>query len=413
MTASNRSSAVAHTRPDAIVVGGGIAGTSIAFRLAQTGRRVALIEKRGLASGASGRNGGMTSSGSTMLTDVGRAVYAINSANLRLIKTLAEELDADFELRLPGNLTVAMTPDQAEHLQSSVKHQRDAGLDVTWLDTRQARELQPALTEAALGAEFSPDAGHLWPFGLVHAFADAGRRLGVDIRVGQGVQRLHREGDRVRGVVVADEIIEADDVILATNSYTPQLLPELPTGAIVPARGQILVTQPVPRTLAHPFGTNFDKEYGRQVPGGPILCGGFRRLDEDEGLGHYEERVTPAVLSGIASCLTTLFPSLAGIKVLRAWAGIMGFTADGVPLIGRASWAPGLTLAAGFNGGGFAWAPQVGKILAAELSGQPHGFDLAPFDPTRFFTAGTAWNNPFTAGEKSRAAGAAVTTAPA
>src|SRR5262249_40286112 len=177
----------------------------------------------------------------------------------------------------------------------------------------------------------------------------AAKRHGAMIRTGVVVERLVRDGDSVTGVVAGGEAIEADDVVLATNAYTPLLLPELPRGAIVPARGQILVTQPVPPVLPHPFGTNFDKEYGRQTAGGQVLCGGFRRLDEDEGLGHYEERVSPAVLNGIAGCLTTLFPRLAGIKVVRAWAGIMGFTADGLPLIGRASWAPGLTIAAGFN----------------------------------------------------------------
>jgi sarcosine oxidase subunit beta len=119
-------------------------------------------------------------------------------------------------------------------------------------------------------------------------------------------------------------------------------------------------------------------------------------------LGHYEERVSPAVLTGIAGCLTTLFPRLAGIKVVRAWAGIMGFTADGVPLIGRAPWAPGLTIAAGFNGGGFSWASIVGVVVADLLCGRDPGFDLAPFRPDRFAADDTAWTNPFTAGERSR-----------
>jgi glycine/D-amino acid oxidase-like deaminating enzyme len=197
-------------------------------------------------------------------------------------------------------------------------------------------------------------------------------------------------------------------VVLATNAYTPTILPGLPKGAIVPARGQILVTQPAPAILPHPFGHNFDKEYGRQVPGGPILCGGWRRLDVDEGLGHYEERVSPPVLSGIARTLSSLFPQLAGLKIVRMWAGIMGFTADGLPLIGRMPGSPGLTLAAGFNGGGFSWAAQVGKIVAAELTGQAHGFNLAPFDPGRFARAGAIWNNPFTAGEGSNRRGAAI-----
>ena len=81
----------------------------------------------------------------------------------------------------------------------------------------------------------------------------------------------------MRGVIANGERIEANDVVLATNAYTPHLLPDLPTGAIVPARGQILATQPVPAMIPHPFGTNFDKEYGRQTATGQLICGGYRR----------------------------------------------------------------------------------------------------------------------------------------
>jgi sarcosine oxidase subunit beta len=411
MAAMNGAPGVGRRRPDAIVVGGGVVGCSIAYRLAQAGKHVQLIERRGLASGASGRNGGMTGAGSAMYSDAGRAVYAITTANLELMAQLPDELGADFELRLPGTLDVATTEEQYEHLVESTAIQQASGIAVEMMDREQARSVMPALSDRILGAQFAHGRGHLWPFGLVHAFAAAAGRLGVEFRVGRPVERLLRAGDRVTGVVVDGEALEADDVVLATNSYTPTLLPALPKGAIVPARGQILVTQPVPPILPHPFGNNFDKEYGRQVPGGPILCGGWRRADEDEGLGHYEERVSPAVLSGIASTLTTLFPVLSEIRVVRMWAGIMGFTADGLPLIGRMASQPGLTLAAGFNGGGFSWAAMVGKLIAAELTGQPHGYDLAPFNPARFATAGTTWSNPFTAGEKSNRTTAVPTAA--
>ena len=384
-----------------IVVGGGVVGCSVAYRLAQAGKRVLLIERRGLASGASGRNGGMTGPGSSLHAGAGQAVYAVTSANLELMKQLPHELETDFELRLPGSIDVATTEEQYEHLVAGTLDQRANGIEAEMLDSTQARSMVPALSERILGVQFRPGRGHLWPFGLVHAFAAAAGHLGVDFHVGQPAERLLRSGDRVTGVVVGGERIEADDVVLATNAYTPSLLPELPSGAIVPARGQILVTQPVPPILPMSFGHNFDKEYGRQVPGGPILCGGWRRLDANQGLGHHEERVSPAVLSGIAGTLTTLFPSLTDVRVVRCWAGIMGFTADGLPLIGRMASMPGLTLAAGFNGGGFSWAAITGNIVADLLTGRDPGFHLAPFDPDRFATAGTSWSNPFTAGEHS------------
>jgi glycine/D-amino acid oxidase-like deaminating enzyme len=297
------------------------------------------------------------------------------------------------------------------HLKESVEVRKAAGMDVRLLDRREAQSLIPALSDAILGAEFAAGRGHLWPFALVHAFANAARRQGTTIRPWTAVERLARRDDRVTGVVVDGETIEADEVVLATNAYTPHLLPELPAGAIVPARGQILVTEPVAPILPHPFGTNFDKEYGRQTPDGKILCGGFRRLDEDEGLGHEAERVSPPVLAGIARCLTTLFPNLAGVRVVRAWAGIMGFTADGLPLIGRMPGTTGLSVAAGFNGGGFSWAAIAGRVMADVLGSRDPGFDLAPFDPGRFALGGTAWHNPFTAGERSSRAvlGAAST----
>jgi len=87
------------------------------------------------------------------------------------------------------------------------------------------------------------------------------------------------------------------------------------------------------------------------------------------------------------------------VQIVRAWAGIMGFIADGVPLLGRVGDQLGLTLAVGFNGGGFSWAAVTGQVIAALIAGRDSGFDLAPFAPYRFATTGTAWRNLFTAGE--------------
>lgn len=402
--------------PDVIVVGGGVTGTSIAWRLAQSGRRVLLLEQRGICSGASGRNGGMTGAGSSMHASAGagRAVYALTTANLCALLSLPDELDTDFELRMTGTMDVITTDEQMAHLQTAVAAEREAGIAIELVDRDAAREIMPALTTNILGAAYAPDRGHLWPFALVTGIAAAAARHGAEIRTGTAISRLARSGDRVRGVVADGETIEADEVVLATNAWTPRLLPDLPRGAIVPARGQILVTQPLPPLLACPFGTNFDKEYGRQTPGGQILCGGYRRLDENEGLGTYREETTIPVLAGIARCLTDLFPGLRGkARVVRAWSGIMGFTADGLPLIGRYDSAPGLTVAAGFNGGGFSWGVVVGLVVARLLNGEEPGFDLDPFRPARFHDAAVTWANPFTAGEKNnpRAAHALAGTA--
>ncbi|MFN8593767.1 MAG: FAD-binding oxidoreductase [Thermomicrobiales bacterium] len=393
--------------PDVIVVGAGVTGASIAWRLSQAGMRVLVLEQRGVCSGASGRNGGMTGAGSSLHAHSrsGKAVYALTTENLRMLKALSDELETGFELRLTGTLDVITNGAQLAHLERAVAAEQEAGIGIELLDRDEARRVMPALAPDILGAAYAPDRGHLWPFTLVNAMADAASRHGARIRTGVRVDRLLRDADRVTGVMANGEPVLAQHVVLATNAWTPRLLPDLPAGAIVPARGQILVTQPLPPLLSCPFGTNFDKEYGRQTPTGQILCGGYRRWDENEGLGTYREEVTPSVLSGIARCLTTLIPALRDTaRVVRCWAGIMGFTADGLPLIGPYRPAPGLSVAAGFNGGGFSWGAVVGVVMSRLLSGSDPGFDLEPFRPDRFATAGVAWANPFTAGERSDSA---------
>ena len=96
--------------PDVIVVGGGVTGASIAWRLAQAGPRVLLLERRGICAGASGRNAGHTgvSSGMHTAPRTVRALHDITTANLELLKSLPDELDKDFELRLPGWLRLPL-----------------------------------------------------------------------------------------------------------------------------------------------------------------------------------------------------------------------------------------------------------------------------------------------------------------
>jgi glycine/D-amino acid oxidase-like deaminating enzyme len=126
----------------------------------------------------------------------------MTTANLAMLKGLEAELETDFELRLPGTLNVATTPAMVEHLHESALAQQAAGIDVRWLDAYEARQLMPALAESILGAEYATEPGHLWPFKLVHGFANAARRLGAEFRLGVTVERLVRRGDRVVGVVV-------------------------------------------------------------------------------------------------------------------------------------------------------------------------------------------------------------------
>lgn len=387
---------------DVVVIGGGVAGCSSAYQFAKRGLRVVLVEMRGICSGASGRNAGVTGAGSPTNSRIGRAVYILTRENLRLMRDeLPAELDTDFDLRLTGTLDIAQNDADWEHMSASVSEMQDLGADVELLDGQALRELVPAISEHVLGAKYARGSGHMWPFKIVNGLAGGAQRNGAAMYPWTTAKEILVSNGAVVGVRTSRGTIATPTVVVATNAWTPTLLSDLPEGALVPARGQILATQPVGPVIPCPFGTNFDKEYGRQTATGQLICGGFRRLDDNEGLGHYEERVSMAAAAGCADCLRTLFPKVGPIRVVRCWAGIMGFTADGLPMIGPYGAASGLYVTAGFNGGGFSWGLVVGAVMTALVIDGKTDYDLTPFDPNRFSSGNVTWENPFTAGEKN------------
>lgn len=391
------------SQADAVVVGGGVAGTAVAHQLSKRGKSVVLVDMRGICSGASGRNAGHTGSrGSSLASSSGRAIHHIKSENFRMIRDeLRQELDDDFDLRVTGAVDIATTGEQWDYLVTTTAAAGQLDDGIRLIDRRELQELIPAASDALLGAQYSAHSGHLWPFRLVHGLANGARNHGARIFPWTPVSRILTSNGTVTGVETERGAVETDTVVLATNAWTPKLLSDLPDGAIVPARGQIIATQPVPAVLPLTFGTNFDKEYGRQTATGQLICGGFRRYDVDEGLGHYDEHSVAACVVRCAECLATMFPQVSPVRVVRAWAGIMGFTADGLPLIGPYDAAKGLYLSAGYNGGGFSWGPAAGKALAELIVDGNTGFNLEPFNPNRFVDGDVDWRNPSTAGEQN------------
>src|SRR5690606_19018500 len=108
---------------EVVAIGGGVAGTSAAYQLAKRGKQVPLVQMRGICSGASGRNAGMTGSGgSALASKEGRAIHAITSENFRMVRDeLRAELHDDFDLRVTGSVDIAQNEEHWEYLQESVR----------------------------------------------------------------------------------------------------------------------------------------------------------------------------------------------------------------------------------------------------------------------------------------------------
>jgi len=332
-----------------LVIGGGITGVSLLHHLGKQGIDAVLVERNHLASGASGRNAGFLLAG--VADCYAEAVRIFGRSRARDIwhmtmENHVEEIEAvkgqEIGHRRLGSITLASGEKEALQLAESAQLLSEDGFDCDWDGRR--------LT--------NPSDGEVTPSLLVGAFARQAARGSV------------REGVEVTAIEPGggDVLVRADDaecragcVILATNAYTPQLLPQVP---ITPRRAQMLASEPERATLCEqPTYSNFGYRYWRQMPTGEVLVGGWRDAAYETEVG-YDERPTAAIQAHLEAHLRHLG---ADGEVTHRWAGTMGFTESGLPLVGPVDGMANVYLCAGYNGHGMGFAFMSAKQLVAAL----------------------------------------------
>lgn len=382
---------------DIVVIGGGVIGTSIAYYLSRKGKAVTLVEKNDLASGSSGACDIMI-----ILQSKNPGVHlrlAMESAGL--YGDLARELDYDIEYDNVGGMIVIEDDEQMMVMEDFVKRQKAAGLQVEIMNRKDASVRQPGLAPHVLGATFCPRDSHVNPMKLCLGFAAAASRYGADIMTGTGVTAITVKNGEVKSVVTTRGEIETETVINAAGVYAPMIgeMVGLPL-PIIPRRGQIAVTEPVPRlvtgdTLCAKYivakhnpklSESSDDPEARlgvglalsQTKSGEILIGGSREFSG------YNTNTTHEGLQTVLRHAARLLPVLKDIHIIRTFAGLRPYTPDGLPLLGRVKNIEGFIMAAGHEGDGIALSPVTGKLISELVTEGKTSFDLSPFDPERF-----------------------------
>jgi glycine/D-amino acid oxidase-like deaminating enzyme len=182
--------------------------------------------------------------------------------------------------------------------------------------------------------------------------------------------------------------VECDRVLLAINAYAP--LFELGfVEKLTPIRGQILVTKPLwERVLDRICYANYGWEYFRQLPDNRLLLGGCREQFLDQEIG-YSDVVSRPVQSALESYLKDRFPDIAGVRIDYRFSGVMGFTADGLPLVGETKKTPGMFYAMGCNGHGFSYGLNLSRLLVdCAIDGKSAGIFDAERTPNLVASAG-------------------------
>ncbi|MGQ9823959.1 MAG: NAD(P)/FAD-dependent oxidoreductase [Desulfotomaculales bacterium] len=371
---------------DAVVIGGGIHGCSIAYHLAKLGcRRTVVLEKEGcLAYGATGR------SGAGFRVQFGTEPNVrLAAASIEMFENLAAELDYPYDLELyqGGYLILAYSSSAFEQLEKNARLQREvAGAETRILTPEEIREIVPFLSlEGVVGGSFNQRDGHANPWHVTFAYARAARRLGVEILTGTEATGILCAKGKVQGVRTGTgEIIEAPVVVNAAG----------PHGALVakmagvdvplyPERHQILVTEPLERVIPCMVISFQHGTYFKQTPHGSILIGVG---DPEHEVKDFNQRPTWQFLKDAARKVTFHMPALREVRVIRQWAGLYDMTPDSQAILGSVPEVEGFYLDIGWSGHGFMMGPAVGKIMAELITGKEPAIDISCFALERFRT---------------------------
>jgi sarcosine oxidase subunit beta len=363
---------------DVVIVGGGVIGAAAAYHLQKAGVQVLLIEKRGIAAGASG-----ASAGGVRQQNRHPAELPIAMRSVPLWETMAEELGYDVEYRQGGNLYLVEREEYLSELRAGVEEQRRAGLDVQMVQGEELRELVPLLAPSVLGAGYCPNDGYANPILTTQALALAAQKLGAHMQLGTAVTELLVHNNRIQGVTTTQTTVSCSAALVAAGAWSRDLL--LRIGVEVPVKPyglQMMCTEPVSPFLTPVIGCRGRNLSIKQMPQGQVVIGGgwsgTPDMARDRGWPQYTS------IQGSAGDFTAIFPHLRRNLLVRVWVGLEAMCLDGLPVLGGVSGLDGLLIATGFSGHGFALAPYVGQLVTEMVTTGETSLSLDSLSLERF-----------------------------
>ncbi|MFJ6925917.1 NAD(P)/FAD-dependent oxidoreductase [Streptomyces nigra] len=363
----------------AVVVGGGVIGTGIAYHLARAGvPDVVLVERDELASGSTSKAaGGVRAQFSDELN------IRLGARSLEAFARFEQDTGHDIGLHRVGYLFLLSTPEDVTAFEAAVRLQNSLGVPSRMIDPVEARELSPLIsTDGLLAAAYSPDDGHCTPESVVHGYAAAARRHGARILRHTTVTGIERHGDRITGVTTNAGRIATDTVICAAGAWSRAVGEmagvDLP---VEPLRRQIAVTAPVdalpprlPMTIDFTTSLYFHTE-------GPGLLLGMSDPDERPG---FDTSTHDRWIARLADAMRHRAPALLDLRRTGGWAGLYEVTPDHNALIGEATSVSRFLYATGFSGHGFLQGPAVGEVVRDLYLGRVPFVDVSPLSAGRF-----------------------------
>jgi glycine/D-amino acid oxidase-like deaminating enzyme len=376
-----------------VIIGAGMVGAACAYYAARAGLDVVLVDRGPVAGGTTGAG-----EGNILLSDKPPGPELdLALISVRLWQELAaESLGGAIEYEPKGGLVVAREQQSLEALHAFADGQRTCGVEAEQVAADGLSALEPHLAEGLAGGVLYPQDAQVQPALAAAHLIRAARDSGARLRTGEVVTHLLRTpGGAVRGVKTSRAEIHAPAVVNAAGVWGGEIA-ELAGSwlPVLPRRGFILVTEPLPRLVRHKvYAADYVSDVASDsarlqtspvvegTAAGPVLIGASReRVGFDRGY-------SLPVLRRLAAQAIGLFPVLATANAMRAYVGFRPYLPDHLPAIGPDPRVPGLIHACGHEGAGIGLAPATGRLVAQVLAGADTELDLTPFRPERFVEA--------------------------
>jgi glycine/D-amino acid oxidase-like deaminating enzyme len=341
---------------EVIIIGGGVIGTACAYFLSKRDVKVLVLERSHLGAGASGTTASIVSIGGSSSTP--EPLQPLNVESYHLILDAEKDFERPLEITRGGLLYTAMNEREALELHTFDKEIRRMGIDCKLMDGSEARRQEPLLCSEVTAALLNPANYHLNPFRLVDGYLGAALGKGSRVEYGVEVHRIEVSNDRIERVVTSKGDYHADWAVVAGGAYTPQILSSLSVQIpIVPARGQVILTEACHRMTDHVI-MFLNHLYIRQTVSGNFYLG-----SHTEFVG-FENRITLEKITAFTKAFVQAVPLLGRLRALRFFAGFRPICEDNLPVIGPVPDCSRLIVASGHGRTGVRFSAGTGKAVS-------------------------------------------------
>jgi sarcosine oxidase, subunit beta len=366
---------------DALIIGGGVQGASLAFHLAQRGVKATILEKQYVAAGATGRSSGLVRMHYGVEID---ALLAWES--FRYFLNWREMVGGDCAFTRTGFLQL-VAREAEDALRAAVTMQKSIGIPTLLIQADDVRRLAPAfVTDDFDVAAFEPESGYAMPSDTAASLMTAAREMGAHLVQECAVTAIRQAGGRVTGLDTSQGSFDAPVIVNAAGPWAAAVNAlvglDLP---IVTWRHDIMfVVRPDGMGSSHPTVIDFPNQMYFRPEGGLTLVG----LEDGNPLGEppdtNADQAKPGFVERAVDRLVRRVPLMERGRLQSAHGGYDGLTPDQHPILGPAG-PDGYCLDCGHSGTGFKTAPAIGRCLAEWiLDGAPQTVDITPLGPGRF-----------------------------